>query len=143
MPSNNFSVGRDVTLVVTVNGAPLNLPGLTGFSAKPMTTKLKSKGIDGTPRFGVIPDGWSGSFKMDRLSADADNFWAAFEAGYFAGNNNTAGTIYETIQEANGAVTQWRYTGVILTFDDAGDYAGDKKVEQSISFEAAFKVKVA
>src|SRR5271170_6122384 len=97
MPVNNFSTGKDVSLVVTTPNGQLTLTGLTNFSKKPMTTKIKSKGVDGVPRHATIPDGWSGSFKTDSLSPDFDNFWAAFEAGYFAGQNQQSGTIYETI----------------------------------------------
>ncbi len=143
MPSNGFSVGRDVSLVITTPNGNLTLSGITGFSSKPMVTKLKSKLLDGTPKFGVIPDGWQGSFKLDRSDASADNYWAAQEAGYFNGQNQNAATIYETIQEADGSLTQWRYTGVILVLEDAGSYEGDKKVEQSFSFEASKRIKVA
>src|SRR4051794_1066860 len=143
MSLNGFSTGRDISLVVTTPNGQLTLVGLTNFSKKPMTTKIKSKGIDGTPRHATIPDGWSGSFRLDRLSPEVDNFWAAFEAGYFNGQSQQGGAIYETISESDGSVTQWRYVNVALSLDDAGDFAGDKRVEQSISFEADRRIKVA
>ena len=142
MPINNFSVGKDVSLTVVTSYGTMKLSGLTDFSADPMTTDLKSKALDGTPRFGFIPDGWKGSFKFDRLDATVDNLWAQMEADYYAGKNLQAGTISEIITEADGSVSQWRYDGVILRLEKAGDWGGDKKVEQSISFEAAHKVKV-
>lgn len=143
MPFNNFSVGKDVSLTVITSLGPLSFIGLTDFTADPMTTDLKSKSIDGTPRFGFIPDGWKGSFKLDRLDPTVDNYWAQVEADYYAGKNIQAGTINEIITEADGSVTQWRYDGVVLRLEKAGEWGGDKKVEQSISFEAAHKLKVA
>jgi hypothetical protein len=127
--------------VVTSYGT-LTMTGLTDFTADPMTTDIRSKLIDGTPLFGFIPDGYKGSFKMDRLNPNMDNYWAQVEADYFAGKNNLAGTITEIIQEADGSTTEWRYDGVVLRLEKSGDWGGDKKVEQMVSFEAAHKVKV-
>jgi hypothetical protein len=79
---------------------------------------------------------------MDRLNPNMDNYWAQVEADYFAGKNNLAGTITEIIQEADGSTTEWRYDGVVLRLEKSGDWGGDKKVEQMVSFEAAHKVKV-
>jgi hypothetical protein len=142
MPINNFSVGKDVSLTVVTSYGTLRFAGLTDFMCDPMTTDLKSKALDGTPRFGFIPDGYKGSFKLDRLDPTVDNYWAQVETDYYAGKNIQPGTISEIITEADGSLTEWRYTGVILRLEKAGDWGGDKKVEQTISFEAARKVKV-
>jgi hypothetical protein len=142
MPINNFSVGKDVSVTVVTSYGTLTLTGLTEFVADPMTTDIRSKLIDGTPLFGFIPDGYKGSFKLDRLNPNVDNYWAQVEADYFAGKNNLAGTIAEIIQEADGSTTEWRYDGVVLRLEKSGDWGGDKKVEQMVTFEAAHKVKV-
>ena len=142
MPVNSFSVGRDVSVTVVTSYGTLTLTGLTEFTADPMTTDIRSKLIDGTPLFGFIPDGYKGSFKLDRLNPNIDNYWAQVEADYFAGKNNLSGTITEIIQEADGSTTEWRYDGVVLRLEKSGDWGGDKKVEQMVTFEAAHKVKV-
>jgi hypothetical protein len=142
MPVNSFSVGRDVALTVVTSYGTLTFAGLTNFTSDPMTTDLKSKAIDGTPRFAFIPDGHKGSFMLDRLDPTVDNYWAQVETDYYNGVNLQAGTISEIITEADGSVTEWRYTGVILRLEKGGEWGGDKKVEQTISFEAAFKTKV-
>lgn len=143
MPINNFSVGKDIALTVVTSYGTLTFAGLTDFTADPMTTDLKSKLINGTPIFGFIPDGWKGSFKLDRLDPTVDNYWAQVEADYYSGKNIVSGTISESITEADGSVTQWQYTGVILRLEKSGDWGGDKKVEQSVSFEASKKTKTA
>jgi len=71
-----------------------------------------------------------------------DNYFATLESQYYAGANQLPGTIYETISEPDGSLTQWRYTGVVLKLEKAGEFSGDKKVEQSVSFMASQKVKV-
>jgi hypothetical protein len=142
MPINNFSIGKDVSLVITTPNGPLTLNGITDFSAKPATETLKSKTLDGTTRHGYIPNGWEISLKMDRLDTSADDYWNLFEAAYFAGGNQASGTIFETIREADGSISQWTYTGVVLKLDSHGDYSADKKVEQSLSGMATTRVRV-
>lgn len=144
MPVNGFTVGKDIALVFqTPDGALDVSSGITDFTADPVYTELKTKLLSGETKHGVIPDGWRGSFKVDRFNSALDDYFANWEAGYYNGQNSPAGLIYETVTEADGSVTQWRYTGVVFKFDKAGDYSGDKKVEQSVSFNAARKIKVA
>lgn len=137
-----FNVGKDVSLSVQNPNGNLTMVGLTSFMAKPNTTKLKSKRINGQTYFGNIPDGWTGTFKIDRVDPSIDIFFANAEAGYYAGQSNPAGTIQEVIAELDGSTTTWQYTGVILTLDDPGNWEGDKKVEQTISFEATTRTQV-
>jgi hypothetical protein len=143
MPANNFTVGRDVSIVINGPNGQITLNGITDFSAKPATTTLKSKPLSGIPQFAYIPDGWELSFKLDRMDTGADDFWAAFEAGYYSGTNQAAGTVNENIQEANGSISKWRYTGFVMKLDNPGDFSGDKKVEQTLSGMASQKIKVA
>jgi hypothetical protein len=143
MPANDFTVGRDVSLVINGPNGQITLNGITDFSAKPMTTSLKSKPLNGIPQFAYIPDGWELSFKLDRLDRSVDDLWAAFEAGYYNGDNQPAGTVNESIQEKNGAISKWRYTGFVMKLDNPGDFSGDKKVEQSLSGMASQKIRVA
>jgi hypothetical protein len=142
MPINNFSIGKDVSLVITTPRGPLTLSGITDFSAKPIVSTLKSKDLSGITRHGYIPDGWELSFKLDRLDTTADDYWAQFEADYFAGLNQASGTVFESIREANLSVSQWQYLQFVLKLDSHGDYSADKKVEQSISGMATQKVRL-
>jgi hypothetical protein len=142
MPVNGFSVGKDVSLTVTTSSGPLTMTGLNSFTAKPLFTDLKSKRLDGMTYFGEIPDGWTGSFKLDRLGPAVDTFFATAEAAYYAGQNIPAGTIQEVILEADGTTTTWQYTGVVLKLDDAGDWKGDARVEQTITFNATTRTAV-
>ncbi|MFN3886139.1 MAG: hypothetical protein ACK4MG_04200 [Aquabacterium sp.] len=143
MPMNGFTVGRDVSLsVVTANG-PLRLTLITGFSAKPNTAETRVKGLDGVTRYLRFPDGWSGSFDVERQDSTVDDYFAQLEANYYAGINEQPATITETITEPNGSVTQWRYTGVLLKLEDAGTFQGDQTVKQRLSWVAARKIKLA
>jgi hypothetical protein len=142
MPVNGFSVGKDVSFTVTTATGNLSVVGLTSFSAKPMFTDIKSKRLDGMTYFGEIPDGWNGTFKLDRTSPAVDTFFAALEAAYYAGTNTPAGTIQEVILEADGTTTTWQYTGVVLKLEDSGDWKGGARVEQTFAFNATTKTQV-
>ena len=143
MPINNYSVGRDISLdIVGVNGA-MGFSQIVGFQSKPDTTDQKIKGLDGITRHLRFPDGWSGSFDLERQNSLLDDWWSQIEANYYAGQNELPVTITETIQEVSGAITQYRYLQVLLTIEDAGSWAGDKSVKQKIKFVAARRVKIA
>jgi hypothetical protein len=143
MPVNSFSVGRDISLDIIGSQGPLRLTLITGFQSKPDTTDSKIKGLDGITRHVRFPDGWSGSFSIERQDSTVDDYFAQLEANYYAGLNELPLTITETIAEVNGSVTQYRYLNVLLKLDDAGSWEGDKSVKQKVSFMAARRLKVA
>ncbi|PKN07937.1 MAG: hypothetical protein CVU24_17990 [Betaproteobacteria bacterium HGW-Betaproteobacteria-18] len=143
MPVNGFTVGRDVTLTIITSSGPLNLSLITSFKSKQDTSEQKVKGLDGITRHARFYDGWSGSFSLDRMNSNVDDYFAQLEDNYFMGINELPCTITETIQEVDGSVSQYRYTNVLLKLDDAGDYSGDKTVKQSISFVASRRQQTA
>lgn len=144
MAVNGFNTGRDVTLDITLADGSLLRPSIrTKFSSKQITASLESKGADGVNRFGEIPGGWEGMFDFDRADPAVDDYFANAEANYYAGIIPQPLTITETITEISGSTSQYRYTGVVLKFDDAGNKGGDAKIEQKVSFKASKRLKVA
>lgn len=144
MPATNgFTVGRDVLIDITLSTGPLRLPSTTtGFDAKQETKEINSHGLDGVNRFAELPAGWKGTVEMDRSDSTIDDYFAQLEADYYAGKLTSPATITETISEANGTVSQYRYIGVVFKFAEAGKKRGDDKVMQSIAFSASKRVKV-
>ncbi|WP_435018493.1 hypothetical protein TA3x_000467 [Tundrisphaera sp. TA3] len=143
MPVNSFTIGKDISFTLVTSKGTLVIDGLTEYSIKPKNTILNHKDLNGEQEHGVIPDGWDISIKLDRKNPALDNYFAQAEADYYAGINNPAGTIIESIQEKNGSVSQFRYTKVIVVFDDAGGYKGDSLVPQSLMCHATRRIKVA
>ena len=145
MPMNGQTVGRDVSVdLYTSRGIlAISAAAITSFDTKPQTTNTASKGLDGITRYGVFPDGWTGTLSIDRLNGALDAFWAQIEADFYAGVNIQPGTITETIQEPDGSISQYRYTGVMFDFKDAGTKVGNQLVKQSLSFMAARRLRVA
>ena len=142
MPLNSYSVGRDITLNITGNSGPLNFNQIVGFQSKPDITDQKIKGLDGVTRHLRFPDGWSGTFDIERQDSTLDDYWSSLENNYYAGSNELPITITETIQEVNGSLSQYRYLQVLLTIEDAGAWKGDASVKQKVKFVAARRVKV-
>jgi hypothetical protein len=144
MPANGFTVGKDVAINIVTPSGTFALPITTkSFDKKPRYNKQVGVYIDGNARGFNAPIGWDLSFTLDRSSSVVDDFFAAQEAGYFAGLDTLSASVSETITEANGSVSQYRYTGVILALDDAGNYVGDAKVNQALSAFASRRLKVA
>jgi len=144
MAQNNYNIGSDAKLTLLADGIPVRAAIITEFTAKQETEKLKSKGLDGVVRNRHVEQGWSGTFKFDRSNPLLDDFIAAKEAAKYAGFPPPVMTITQSVVSAeDGSTAKYRFDGVSVTLDEAGTYAGDKKVEQTISWDASFRIKVA
>ena len=142
MALNGYSIGRDIALDIIGPQGPLRFNQIISFMSKPDTTDQKIKGLDGITRHLRFPDGWSGSFEIERQDSAVDDYFTQIEANYYAGLNEIPVTITETVTEVNGSVSQYRYLQVILVLEDAGTWQGDKSVHQKVRFMSARRVKV-
>lgn len=144
MPMNGQSVGRDYSVDILTSRGVLAIPAqaITEFDSQPATTNTSSKGLDGISRYAVFPDGWKGSLTIDRMSNVVDALWAQIEADFYAGVNIQSGTITETVQEPDGSISQFRYTGVAFDFKDTGKKVANQLVKQKLDFMAARRIKV-
>ena len=142
MPINSYSVGRDISYSVVTPSGVLTLNGKTGYSVKPMNTEITHKGLSGLNVRGVIPDGWQIELQFDRTDANVDSYFAQLEADYFAGVNQQGGTIFENIVEKDGSITSFRYTDVILKYDNAGNWKGDSLIPISVTAMASRRFQV-
>lgn len=143
MPLNGFSIGRDVGLTLVTGSGPLTLNLITGFQSKQETTETTIKGLDGVTRFVRFINGWTGGFTLERQDATLDRYFAQLEANFYAGINEQPVTLTETITEVDGSVSQYRYLGVLLKYDDAGEYRGDQTVKQTLSFVSTMRKQIA
>jgi hypothetical protein len=143
MPVNSFNVGKDVQLDIVdpVQGV-VSFTLITGFTAKQKVKEVSVNGLDGLLRPLILPNGWEGSFNIERSDSLVDDYFAAVEAAYYNGQSVPSATITETISEASGAVSQYRYTGVMLKFEDAGEWKGDNSVKLRVGFAAGRRLKV-
>lgn len=143
MPLNGFTVGRDVSLDIVGPSGPIRFNLVTNFRSKQETSDQPVKGMDGITRPVRFFNGWTGGFDLERQDSAVDDYFAQLEANYYAGMNEGSVTITETITEVSGAVSQYRYVGVLLKLDDAGEKKGDATVKQKLGFFASRRLKVA
>lgn len=144
MSVDGFTTGRDITIsFITPEVGPLSLSLITNWNAKQISSTQSPVGIDAEVRHARFFKGWSGSFKLERRDSTLDDYFALLEAAYWSGVDSKSASMTVTIAEARGNVTQWRFTKVLATYDDAGDYAGDATVKQSMSFLASKRFKIA
>ena len=144
MPVNGLSVGRDVSVVFTLpppNGVQ-RFSYITNFKADPVLGDLKTTGLDGRTRHGVVHEGWEGEIDFDRDSDQFDAFWANAEDAYHNGQNQYSGTITETIIEPTGGRTSYRYINVVFKLKTLGDKKANEFVKGKMAFSAERRIKV-
>lgn len=140
MPANGLNTGIDHKIVFTDATGVLQYAILESFSAKEDATTDKVIAMDGTVRHPKFHQGWSGTFVLQRDGNVMDRYIALQEASYYRGVDQIPMTITETITEADGSVSKYQYTNVVVLLGDAGTWSGTEIVKQSISFEASRKV---
>lgn len=144
MPLNNLSVGRDTTIVLNDpnSGGVPNILYVTSYEAKQDHIKLKSSALDGVVRHGVIPDGWSGRIMLDRGNQNVDRLFGVLENAYYNGINILAQTITQTIDEADGTITQWQYQGCAISYDEPGAWQNGKFISQTVGWCASKRIEL-
>lgn len=142
MANGQFGIGSDTQLTIISGGQIIASAILTEFDAKQDATLLKSLGIDGRSRKRYLEEGWDGTLGYDRADSTIDDYFAAKEAGRYAGQQPPVVTITETTKAPDGSIAKYRYTHVTMKLDDIGSRSGDKKIEQKISWSAERRVKV-
>ena len=140
----SLSYGRSTTIVIVhplAVGGRLDVPNVTGFSARQNVVKIDSKWLDGTHHFRDLPSGWTGEFDVDRGNSVLDDWTALCEQQWYAFGTIATGTVYEYVAESDGSVSTYQYSGATFDFD-AGRRQGDSLVKQKLTFRASKRVKV-
>ena len=135
MAQQAYNIGRDARLdIIRADGSALSPTILTEFTAKQVTTDLKSLPLNGRPLHQIT---------FDRADSTLDDYFAQSEDQYYAGQNATQIYITQTIKDANtGAISQYRFFGVVLKYDDIGTFKQEDKVAQKVAFMASGRRKV-
>jgi hypothetical protein len=139
-----LSIGHDVTVTIfdTTTQSIVSFPARTGFSAEPITKQINSEPLNGEPIFAEAPNGWKGQLDFDRTDPSIDIYFDNFEAAYWNGGNPLSGTITQTIQEKDGSVTQFVFTGVAMKLAQAGQWKSAEKVSQKVDWSAGRRKRV-
>jgi len=142
MPYNTFTIGIDCQLVVMGPFGRVDLAHVTGFEAHQLTLALRVDRLDGVQLGAELPKGWTGSFMLDRGSSAVDDFIAQIEQAYLAGQQISAGTLYQYVNEPDGSTSTYQFNGVVFKLTSAGVYKGDSAVTQKLDFYAGGRIRV-
>jgi hypothetical protein len=142
MPYNTFTVGSDCQLVVMGPFGRVDLAHVTGFEAQQITAAVRVDRLDGVQLGAELPKGWSGSFTLDRGSSTVDDFIAKIEQAYLSGQSIQGGTLYQYVNETDGSVSTYQFSGVVFKLASAGAYRGDAAVMQKLDFFASTRKRV-
>ena len=144
MPVSNFSIGRDIQVVILHVLAPggtgrLDLSIVTGFDSKETRKKIQIPGLDGITRTGFVPESYPLTIMTERGNNQMDLFLSAIDAAYRSGLNVPTGSVYTYVQEPNGSTTTTFYDQVAFDRSDAGSWKQDAAVNQTLTGVAATK----
>ena len=143
MPLNAYNTGRDYSLSLTLPNGQVSTVNLIEASFEAATKTEMIVPLNGVVTHLIFPQGWKGTLTFDRNNPAIDNFYAAFEAAFYAnGSTIPGGSITETIQEVDGSVSTYKYTGVQVVPGKTGDWRGDDKVSQTLTIVASQRVQV-
>jgi hypothetical protein len=140
--NNSFNIGRDgsqITIFDSVAGQ-VNFNGTISFDSKARTKELESETITGNTIFRNVPNGHEGTFEFDRQDSSVEAYFTQAEANFYAGLPPPTAAITQTINELDGSITQFQYTGVQLKLTDAGTWKGLDKINPKVGWRASKKI---
>lgn len=144
MPINGMNVGTDYTLSYydPTTGALVNLGDIQNFTITGLKHDIASRPYNAPPKYGFVPDGYRFTFNITRNVSTLEDLMVQFEANFNAGNLVSAGFINETINNADGTVSKFQYTNVVLFLTDHGDVSREKTVTLKLEGMASSKIKL-
>lgn len=143
MAVNDFDIGKQGRMDIVSDGAILDSAQVINFTAAQETVTITSRPLGRPKVTKEVPDGWKGSFDIDRLGPVFDDYFAQAEEDYWSNTTEPDVILTQTVKEKNGSLSQYRYEDVALKFDDVGTYKQDDKVMQKVSYVASRRRKIA
>jgi len=143
MPEGQYNIGRDVNLTIIGPSGPIILDTIINWKRKQDDSIQRIVTINSDTDHLQFFYGWSGSFDLERAGPQLDLYFALKESNYFNGIRDKNVFIREIINEPDGSISVFKFTKVKLSYADAGDFAGDKSVKQSVNFVSSRREVVA
>ena len=104
---------------------------------------LKSTPYNAPPRFGFVEDGFHITFTITRTGAALEDFSLQQSANFDAGGNVKAGYLSQSVNNPDGTVSRYQFTGFVFFMDDPGDVAREKAVTITCEGAASKKIRIA
>lgn len=146
MAVNGFNVGRDYTaFLYDANTATIvDLGIIEDIKIQVLKSSVKVTPYNDTPKYGYIPDGYSGTFTLARKDSKLEDLMIGLDTLFNNGGSILPGYIQEVwSNNADGSISRYQYTGVVFTLTSVADVRRDGKIAQNLAFQASDKVPVA
>ncbi|GBQ87316.1 hypothetical protein AA23498_0103 [Acetobacter nitrogenifigens DSM 23921 = NBRC 105050] len=135
--STPYTIGRQGSIVLIWNGERIDLQDVVNFSVQQESRRQRTNPLNKPPVEFSTPAGWRGSFTVDRGNSALDKLFDADELAYWNANSISSGVLYCYIQESDGTTSKYEYSGIALTFTNAGSFQAENIVTQTVTFFAS------
>lgn len=145
MATNAGNTGKDYSFGYYdgSTGSIIDLGDVQNVKVTAPKHTLKNMPYNGPPKYDYVGDGYSLSFTITRTGSQLEDLMVTRDANFNAGLPSRAGYLSESINNADGTVSRYQYTGFVFWMNDHGDVARDKTVTQTCEGMASTKVKIA
>ena len=143
------TTGSDCRVVLLWVGTRINLDRVSAFSARQVVDTQTGHPFNADPMTQHNPAGWQGRIVCDRFGREVDKLFNNVEQAFrnsggqpwiqqtATGSGIPPGTIYAYINEPDGSVTTFEFSGVSAYLSDAGEFRMGQVVRQTIEFVAS------
>ena len=144
MSVNGLNVGVDFNFGLFDTNTQQVLPLGDVQSVKETAQKhdIKSMPYNAPPKFGYIPDGYSGTFAITRTGSQMEQLQILLANNFNNGVPIQSGFLNKIVNDA-GVVSKYQYTGVTFFLSDIGDISREKTVTQTMVWMASDKQRLA
>ena len=145
MPTNAGNVGVDYSFTF-YDGNTSSMVDMSDIQNVKITAQkhdVANRPYNAPARFDFIPDGYRISFNITRVNESLENYAVTREANFNGGIGNIAGYFNETVNNVDGTVSRYQYTGFVFFLTDHGDISREKIVTLSGEGMASQKVQIA
>lgn len=145
MSVNGMNIGVDYSIFYFdgTSGALVDLGDVQTVKITAMKHDIKSSPYNQVPRYGFVPDGFKIDFSITRSGPTLEDLMVTFNQNFNAGSVQKPGYLNETINNPDGTVSRYQYTGFVVFLTDHGDISREKVVTLTLEGMASDKVKIA
>lgn len=132
------TIGREVTVEIVTPEGNLVIPpdAITAFTFRSNTNDLERRPLNRPRQRDRHPDGYEGSFSIDRTGPEVERWWAQVEADFNRGLRQQRGIILDSTREIDGSVTEFRFEECVFTLTEFGERTANGYISMTIEFTA-------
>lgn len=145
MPVNGMNTGSDYSISYydTASGVVVDLGDIQSVTITAAKHDIKSQPYNRPPRFGYVHDGFRVTFAITRTGPEIEDFMVQAAENFNAGRISTSGFLNQTINNPDGSVSRYQYTGFVMFLTDHGDVSREKTVTLRLEGLASEKRRIA